>query len=182
MSPVQWSGAPAPRARAAARVKSVPTKGTLWVVFLGNASWVETHWIHPPGATKPRSWPCTGDECPYCPAATVSKGYAAAQVWEEDTAGRKRWVSYAVELTDSVAELLAGDLRGRAAELSRQGPKPNSPLKLDWRKLEKAGELPEPFDLVPILHRLWGYRERPAAGIDQGGAPPPATIPFRSAR
>jgi hypothetical protein len=131
------------------------------------------------GRTRPccHKGPEAAAECPYCPRGKRCYFYAPAVTWDPDPkTGRTVRVRVVLELTARAAEALDGRVcRGLALELRRQGPHRNGPVTAKVYADEvPPADLPEAFDVAPILGQLWGVVP-PAAAADK----PARTIPFR---
>ena len=198
MSPVFWDDAgPSSVPRIAIQVFRVPPTGKAFIRFLGNVVGVWTHWL------EGRSTPCLGKECRHCLEGVPQrwKGYAPAlwwKVWLDQKTGKQqgKWLAVVVEITEGLTELKGRPLRGQVIELRRPGKRRNGPLEFSALDKPAAGDLPDAFDVRPILERLWGCRKRVVPAGQDGEAPTadnpqlddataderPAVVPFRRRR
>lgn len=195
MSPVFWDDqGPSSLPRVPIQVFRVPPTGKAFIRFLGNVVGVWTHWL------EGRSTPCMGKECRHCHDGAPQrwKSYAPALWWRttlDQRTGKRasQWISV-VEITEGLGELVGRPLRGQVIELRRPGKRRNSPLEFSTLEEKVKGDLPDAFDVRPILEKLWGCRKRVVPTCQEGEAPEadspqfddadsrPAVVPFRRRR
>lgn len=117
-------------------------------------------WVHFDNSTR-RLAPCKGEgQCSYCAENTPRRwmGYAAGIM--ADT--RDKVVA---EVTEGAARqlvergLLPGKLRGLVITLFRLKDHRNAPVQVKTEKAKAGAHIPEAFDPMPHLLRLWGYNE-----------------------
>lgn len=132
-------------------VQSVYKKGIILIRFLGAPSGILLH------RRKDKTVPCPGEAT--CPDHDLPKwkGYAAAQRWDQTT---NRWIPVVFELTEGAVSCTGTeDLRGQCWEFQRQ--------KTSYASQEVVGQLrarydsallPPPFDIVPVVERLYKTR------------------------
>jgi len=144
-------------------------------ILIGNA-----HYI----AEARRHIPCPGDGCPWCLSGRGKrrKGYIAAIT----TRSRQKFV---LELTDAALNQLekwmeqGTPLRGLKLKLERRQSKKGDRSKTAMVLLTFEGDattenLPEAFDEVPHLEKMWGMRddhEPPAPALVGRPTPPPSS-------
>jgi hypothetical protein len=134
------------------RVVSVPKKGSLTIMFLGNVRGIITHW------SGKRSIPCPGiDQCPtkLHSGKSIWKGYVAAEVWRDMP--HEDWLPCVFEVTEHLYEMYGhAQLRGECMTVTRQVN--------DHAKREVTGytcavqqrfALRPAFDVVPVVQRMY---------------------------
>lgn len=146
------------------QVFRVRSGSTSYVRVLGPFQGLWTHYV------KNRSWPCPLENCQWC--ATIpahKKWYAAAQFWTilSDVQG---WRLCVLEITEAIEDMVNQDLKGKVIAITRRGKKPNG--KLSWEIVERpktaSAPAPEPFEIEPILDRLFdqlGRHVRPVLRV-----------------
>lgn len=133
-------------------VQSVPKTGKLLVRFLGNPVGILVH------RPKGKPFPCPGSHACQCHDFGKWKGYAPAQRWDQKS---HKWLPVVFELTEGAVSCTGvEDLRGQGWEFVR--------VKTAYASQEVQGNrtstydsqaLPQPFDVVPVVERLYGTRQ-----------------------
>ena len=135
--------------------------------FLATYRGVLSHWY----SGRPRA--CKGrDACPRAWHAVPPqwKGFAPAEVWD---AVIQKWFPTVVEVTSSLEHALRGRvLRGEAWCLIRE-PGKDERGEVKGVFLERFDKVRSAFDVMPTLHRLFGYGE---FLIDLPNPTPPPTM------
>lgn len=121
------------------------------MLFLAGYDGLDTH------HTSKQPFPCEGiDRCSYCKRrqGIIWKGYAPVLAWD---ATKSLWHPFVLEITESLEEELRGrDLRGEVWHLFREGKgKNNDPLTGLFAERKTGRVVIEPFDIVPVLLRLY---------------------------
>ena len=150
-----WAEDPPPPSRIDKQVFRPAKNSTNFVRFLGAIVGVYMHWH----ALEKKSLPCTGPDCSLCPEPRRWKGYAPALLWRHI---EKNWAPIVADITENSIEITRENepLRGKIFEVRRPGQRNNSPIIMTFREDKGTDNLPEPFDVKPILVRLWGYQLR----------------------
>lgn len=140
---------------AAPRILRVKVKEPQTVLFLDRAFGHYEHWVG-----HQNTYPCSGDGCQGCKRGSRIDFYAyvSAHVWDD---GFRRWFPCVVQLTASAEQELSGvDLRGSIWELVRTPGRGKMGKLVPWFLERRAPELvPEKFDILPSLRRLFGPRD-----------------------
>jgi hypothetical protein len=139
----------------------------LYFRLLAGITRVWVHWAE--CAEGEKSLPCLRDECQLCPSCDLRwRGYAPVMAYE-----RGAWVPRVMEASENFVDLLGKDLRGKAVQVWKEAPdrrrhKESVPILYNFIPEEHTytlPELPEAFDFVPFLLRLW---EKPALTDHEG--------------
>ncbi len=185
-TPIAWDDGPpsVPPQTPGVTVYTVRPGSTLYFRLLGPWRGVWLHWL---GA---RSLPCTGrGDCPHCANANPAvnalrwKGYAPALRWDfiPGGEGKQGWIPCVLEITENVKDVLAGlELAGQVVELKRPRGRPNARVEASLIDRPANAPLPPPFDVEPILMKLWGLHRRRSPIAEPLGPddPVPQIIPF----
>lgn len=173
MSGPIWDDRPSSAPRLPIVVVNPPRKGSLILRLLGGWVGVLLHWRETrPRYPKGRSLPCLGDDCPIDHRVDVPfwYGYAPALLYrvvftEQECRQTHLWEPAIAPITDEIAlTVLNGKQpRGLVIRLSR-GDK-GSLLTAEVLEKVTVDPLPPPFDVKPILLRMWGIREKPAEAV-----------------
>lgn len=194
MSTIFWddrSPSDAGASRLPILVWSLAPKRKEFVRFLGPWRGVWLHWV------EKATHPCQGSGCVLCAAGHGSRwmGYAPALLWRLDPVEPRKstWVAIVCPVTESMAEQLRGrELAGLVVELHRQGRSTQSPIGCVVIDRPCKDALPPPFDVTPILLRMWRLR-CPPFPVVRGRSPeafaeilpffprPPAELPGKEA-
>lgn len=141
------------------RVFSVGLAQSHDVRLLGPIVGVWVHWV------ENRSRPCSGEGCRCCEEMAPArwKGYAPAQlVCRNMQTGKPELAAIVLELTEmAAAKLQDVDCHGLLIRVERRGRNRNSPLQIHIAEKQPIDQPPPPFDVKPILMRLWGVMQRP---------------------
>lgn len=119
--------------------------------------------------------PCLGPvDCPLVlhKAKSLWRGWAPILHWEELT---QLWWPMVLEITESLEEALRGrQLRGESWALTRPRTKAvGSPVLGIYLERVNAAELPKPFDIRPILQRVY---HSPGIELGTPNPMPPKTV------
>lgn len=169
MSEPAWDGRPPSEERLPVVVVG-PRKGSPLVVrLLGPWQGVWLHWCFPDeGLPKGRSVPCMGDNCQFDHLIELPfwYGYAPAQLskYEYKNEGRDRvhvWKPCICPVTEKMAlEILADrEPRGLVVQLTRGDV--HREIGAEILETPMPSDLMPPFDVRPILKRMWGIRQVP---------------------
>lgn len=122
--------------------------------FLDDPMWVPTHHI------GRGNYPCFGEgDCEYHRLSLIWKAYVAAVYW---SLGKCKWLAGVAELTTcAAANLPKAGWRGWVCELKRVGPGNRSRLKASDPYPEPEVCLDRPFDITPVLRKLWTLQSFP---------------------
>lgn len=130
-------------------VLSVKSSVPSVVRFLGPIRGCLSHW------TGKRSYLCAGvGKCPksVCDKQTNWKGYAPVQLWRK---AESLWTPEVLEVTESLEEVLRSyELRGSVYLLTRDARKDGCGT-VRAVYCETREQIPEAFDIVPVLQRLF---------------------------
>lgn len=125
-------------------------------VFHGNSHWVQEHGRH---------FPCTGDAgCEYCRRGRGKrrKGYAAAMFLASKMLLVIEFTDKALDEVNSMLNQ-RGSLRGLIVHLSRkmskQGERKRNAQVIVEFQGNYSGQLPEAFDELPHLLKMWGFAD-----------------------
>lgn len=181
MCPIQWDNRPPSDSgpRIGIQVWTPPPKSRHYVRLLGPWRGVWLHWLNE------RTRPCLGEtECQHCPDPDIRwMGYAPAQLWTfgpPDTKSgvpKPAWMPIVCPITEQVATVLRPlQLPGLVVEIERRGKSAFGEMTamVQEEMTAKNPTPPPPFDVVPILLRMWKLRRlhfrRPP--FDEGGDQP----------
>ena len=191
---IRWDNGP-PRALPPAdlEVWHCPPGGNSFVRFLGPpiATWL--HWIEPPPATrdarkKGKTAPCTEKGCVHCAAGDRGQrtSYAPALVWhrvDPDASTEMRWKRIVCQLSECAeADILEAmgeyGWRNLTVALSRHGRK-NQRISAKIAAKQFDDLIPEAFDVVPTLERLWTLVPKRSPATEPPNDDAPVIIPMR---
>lgn len=153
-----------------------PPPGTVdFIRFLG--PW-RGLWLH---FQAERSHPCTDPDCRLCEQSVPARwmGYAPALLWRPS---EKSWQPIVCPVTPGVADVLRDHvLPGLIVELRRPGRRRNGVIEARVVDRPVKDPLPPPFDVVPILQRMWRLYAGPSRHRSAGGdgKAQPDILPFR---
>lgn len=124
--------------------------GESWILRrLGPAVWTPTHW------DEGRSRLCRGEEdCRRHHLRTTWKGWLPVVAHGRNAYGAKEgWHRWVLCATEGIADLVAAWLTGETYLCQRPGLTANAPLTLAKHKSQSKDELPESFDVKPLVLR-----------------------------
>lgn len=129
----------------------------LFVRLLGAAQGVWLHWLPRSGHwPKGRTLPHTEPDCHLCDAGEPPprwQGYAPAVQWCASRPEAERWQPVVCPLNPETVFGVIGDREPRGLVLRVRW----SHVEIIERHVE--GDLPEPFDVRPVLEALWRMRD-----------------------
>lgn len=156
---VNWDDRPPADETDGIRVVSIKPNDKLKALLLDRVIGVWTHWID--GVPKGKSKPCLGDNCPYHQAPIRWRGFVAAAIGKRNLQkdGQVENENIVVELTEHAAkQLIDKTCRGLFVQFSR-GPSKFGRITCAILEDCSSGNIPETFDIKPVLYRVWGVRD-----------------------
>lgn len=175
MLPIEWDDAPSFPNRLDVQVHAVKENSTSFIRLLGPHQGVWVHTIQVGRHKRPK--PHHTKDCPHCSPKNekVWKPYVASLLYNPKFSGR--WGYVVLELTAAAFEdvtlvVQPEHWRGQVIEVSRG--KTNARLRARWCEdwTRDLGVLPPPFDVRPVLERLWGIDQ-----VKPNGEPRPYAKP-----
>lgn len=151
------------------RVRGLKGPGPMWVTLLDDD--IKCAMLHFDGVMS-RTRVCQLDKCDCVQTGQRRRLYGFTPAREAKTNDL-----FALELTEAAIHQLAairlqhGRLRGAMIRLTRKASHRNAMVVVDLADFADPRNIPEPFDVVPLLERLWGIQMRELQLPKQGGTP-----------
>ncbi len=188
MSTIAWDDAPSFPNRLDVPVHAVKENSSSFIRLLGPPQGVWVHTIQVGRQKRPK--PHQVKDCPHCSPKNqaVWKPYAGSLLYLRHP--KPDWKYVVLEMTAAAYEELLAVIelskwRGQVVEFSRG--KTNSRLRARWCQewTRDLGVIPPPFDVRPVLQRLWGIDQVKPSTEPHPYEPPivlPPIPPFEPAK
>lgn len=146
-----------------------------YLILADRLTWFLTHWhegrtgphVEPPIRCKPCQEGCSGRRYAYLPVLDVKRGSARIYQLTE------RGVQYSPTLQAHKQDLRGRQIRG--FRLGKGKERRNAPASYHVGALKQVNAVPDSFDLVFHLLRLWGYGHLYREWVKMGA---PENVPF----